>query len=67
MNHVISGNDIEHLIDHLYFTDNVKLLLLRTFIDMNSGEVKTIKVGENNARKSFRYRLNNNVKFPLGL
>ena len=34
---------------------------------MNSGEVKVIKVEENDARKSFGYLLNDNVKFPLGL
>ena len=34
---------------------------------MNSGEVKVIKVGESDARKSFGYCLNDNVKYPFGL
>ena len=34
---------------------------------MNSGEVKVIKVEENDARESFGYRLSDNVKFPFGL
>ena len=69
VNHVISGNDIEHLIDRLYFTDDIIVVTDRTSIDMNSGEVKVIKVEENDARKSFGYRLNDNdnVKFPFGL
>ena len=67
MSHVISGNDIEHLIDRLYFTDGITVITDRTSIDMNSGEVRTIKVEENDAGKSFRYCLNDNVKFPFGL
>ena len=39
----------------------------RTSIDMNSGEVKVIKVEENDARKPFACRVNDNVKFPFGL
>ena len=64
MSHAISGNDIEHIIDTLCFTDNIIVVPDRTSIDMNSGEVKIIKVEENDARKPFRYRLNDNVKCP---
>ena len=52
VSHVISGNDIEHLIDHLYFTDNIIVATDRTSIDMNGGKVKVIKVEKNDARKS---------------
>ena len=57
MSHVISGNDIENLIQRLYFTDNIFVVTDRTSIDMNSGEVKVIKVKENDRRKSFGNRL----------
>ena len=51
MSHVISGNDSGHLIDCLYFTDDIIVVTDRTSIDMNSGEVKVIKVEENDAKK----------------
>ena len=63
----MSGNDIEHLIDRLYFIDDIFVVIDRTLIDMNSGEVKTINVEENDARKSFGYCLNYNVNFLFGL
>ena len=62
VNHVISGNDIQHLIDRLYFTDNITVVTDRTSIDMNSGEMKVITEEENDARNSVGYRLNDNVK-----
>ena len=65
VSHEISGTDIEHLTDRLYFTDDIIVFTDRTSIDMNSGEVKTIKVEENDARKSFGYRVNDNGKFLL--
>ena len=43
VSHVISGNDIERFIDGLYFTDDI-VVTDRTLIDVNSGEVKIIKV-----------------------
>ena len=66
MSHIISVNEIEHLIDHLYSTDNI-IVADRTSKCMNSGKVKVINVEENDARKSFGYRLNDNVKFPFRL
>ena len=53
MSHVISGNDIEHLNDHLSFTDDIIVVTDSTLIDMNSGEVKVIKVEENDSIMSF--------------
>ena len=67
VSHVISGDYIEHLLGRLYFTDDIIVVKDRTSIDMNSGEVKLIKVEENYVRKSFGYRLNDNVNFPFGL
>ena len=67
VSHVMPGNNIEHLMDRLYFTDNIIVVTDRTSIDLNSGEVKIIKVEENDTRKLFGYRLNDNVKFPSGL
>ena len=64
---VISGNDTEHLMDRLPCSCDIIAVTDRTSIDMNSGEVKVIKVEENDGRKSFGYRLNDNVKFPFGL
>ena len=52
VSHVISGNDIEHLIDRLYFTDDIIVVTDRTSIDTHSGEVKVIEVEENDVRKS---------------
>ena len=52
VSHVISGNDTENLIDRLYFTDSTTVVTDRTSIDMNSGEVKVIKVEDNDGRKS---------------
>ena len=66
VSHVIFCNDIQHLIDGLYFTDDIIASTDRTSIDMNIGEVKVIKVEENDARKSSGCRLNGNVKFPFG-
>ena len=64
MSHVyISGNDIERLIDRLYFTVDIIVVTNRTSIHLNSGEVTKIKVGKNDAIKSFGCRLNDNVKF----
>ena len=54
---MMSGDDIEHLIDRSYFTDDIIVVTDRTSIEMNSGEVKVIKVEENDAKKSFGYRL----------
>ena len=65
MSHVISGNDTEHLINCLYFTDNIIVVTDRTSLDMNSGEVKVIKFEESDTRKSFGYRFSDNIKFPL--
>ena len=56
VSHVISGNDTENLIDRLYFTDSTTVVTDRTSIDMNSGDVKVIKVEHNDGRKSFGYR-----------
>ena len=64
--HVMSGNNIEHLIDRLYFTDNIVVVTDGTSIDLNSGDVKVIEI-EENARKSLGYHLNGNVNFPFGL
>ena len=61
----MSGNDIEHLIGRLSFPCDIIVVTDRTSIDMKSGEVKVIKVEENDARKSFGYRLNDNIKFPF--
>ena len=66
VSHVISGNDIENLIDRL-FTDKITAVTGRTSIDMNNGEVKVIKVEENDGKKSFGYRSNDNLKFPIDL
>ena len=63
---MISGNDIEHLIDGLFFTDRIIVVTDRTSIELTSGEVKVKKKGEeNDARNSFGYRLNDNLKSPL--
>ena len=66
MSHVISGNYLEHLIDRFYFTDNI-IVANGTSEDMNSGDVKVMKVEENDTRKSFGYLLDDNVKFPFCL
>ena len=50
VSHVTYGNDIEQLFDRLYFTDDVAATE-RASIDMNSGEMKVMKVEENNERK----------------
>ena len=57
VSHGISGKHIEHPIVYLYFIDNIIIVTGRTSIDMESGEVKVIKVEENKARKSFRFGL----------
>ena len=67
VSNVISGKDIEHLKDRLYFTDDIIVVTGRTSIDMNSSEMKVIKVEENDARKSLGYRLNDNVNFSSSL
>ena len=67
VSHVLSSSDIAHLINRLYFTDNIIVVTDRTSINMDSGEVKVIKVEENDKRKPFGYCLNDNVKFPFGL
>ena len=64
MSYVISGDEIEHLIDRLDFTDNIIVATDRTSIDMNSGEVQVIKVEENDARNPSGYRLND-IKFAI--
>ena len=43
VSHVISGNDIKHLTDHLHFTDNIKFVTDKALIDMNNGNVNTTK------------------------
>ena len=48
----------------LYFIDDIIAVTDRTSQDMNSCEVKVIKVEENDAKK---YRLNDNAKFPFDL
>ena len=53
VSHVIPGNDIEHPIDCIYFTDGIIAVADRTSKDMTSCEVKVIKVEENGTRKSF--------------
>ena len=64
VSHVISGDEIEHLIDRLDFTDNIIAVTDRTSIDMKSCEVQVIKVEEYDARKSFGYPLND-IRFPI--
>ena len=39
-----SFNNIEHLIDRLHFTDDIIVVIDSTSIDMNSGEMKVIKL-----------------------
>ena len=62
VSHVISRNDMENLIDRLYFTDKITVVTDRTSIDMNSGDLKVITVEENDA---FKYCLSDNAKFPF--
>ena len=42
--YIISGNDIERLIDRLYFTVDIIVVTNRASIHLNSGEVTKIKV-----------------------
>ena len=67
MGHVISGNGIEHRTDCLYFAHHIIVVTDRNSVDMNSGDMEVIKVEENDARKSFGYHLNENVKFQFAL
>ena len=65
VNRVIRGTDIKHPLDCLYFTDNTIFILDSRSLDMLSSKVKVIIVDENNARKTFGFGDDDNMKFSF--